>query len=88
MTVTEVATRIIKAIGLTDIEPEITGKFRAGDIRHCFADITRARLTLGWEPQVSLERGLEDLAEWLTSRRVEDRALDVRSEPAVRGLTA
>ena len=88
MTVTELATRVIKAISLTDIAPEITGKFRAGDIRHCFADITRARLTLGWEPQVSLERGLEDLAEWLTSRRVEDRALDVRSEPAVRGLTA
>jgi len=86
MTVKEVAIRTIKALGMSDIEPEITGKYRAGDIRHCFADITRARQTLGWEPQVSLEQGLQDLAEWLTGQTAEDRAMTARSELAARGL--
>src|SRR3954454_14920338 len=47
MTVSEVASRTIQAIGCDGIEPEITGKYRVGDIRHCFADISRARELLG-----------------------------------------
>jgi len=43
MTVKEVAERTIRAIGSPGIEPQITGNYRAGDIRHCFADISRAR---------------------------------------------
>ena len=42
----------------------ITGKFRAGDIRHCFADTSRARQLLGWEPTVHLEDGLKELLDW------------------------
>ena len=42
----------------------ITGKFRAGDIRHCFADSSRARQLLGWEPTVRLETGLKELLDW------------------------
>lgn len=88
MTVKEVATRTIRAIGRTDLEPEITGKYRSGDIRHCFADISLAREVLGWEPQVSLESGLEDLAQWLEGQTAVDRAMDARAELAVRGLMA
>lgn len=86
MTVLEVAERTIRAIGRRDLEPEVTGKYRSGDIRHCFADITMARDVLGYEPQVTLEQGLEDLAAWLQGQVAVDRALEARQELAARGL--
>jgi dTDP-L-rhamnose 4-epimerase len=86
MTVKEIAERTIRAIGSSDIEPEITGKYRSGDIRHCFADISLARRVLGWEPKITLERGLEDLAGWLDGQSAADRGLEARAELATRGL--
>ena len=86
MTVREVALRTIRAIGNQTLEPEITGRYRAGDIRHCFADISLARKVLGWRPEVTLERGLEDLASWLTGQTAIDRGLEARAELAARGL--
>jgi dTDP-L-rhamnose 4-epimerase len=86
MTVAEVALRTVRAIGRGDIEPDITGKYRMGDIRHCFADISLARRVLGWEPRITLERGLEDLAEWLTGQTAIDRGMEARAELAARGL--
>jgi dTDP-L-rhamnose 4-epimerase len=50
-----------------DIEPTIGGQFRAGDIRHCIADITNARRQLGYAPQVTWEAGLADLPAWARS---------------------
>jgi dTDP-L-rhamnose 4-epimerase len=86
MTVKEVAERTVRAIGRADMTPQITGKYRAGDIRHCFADISLAREVLGWEPQVTLEEGLCDLAAWLTGQTALDRGLEARAELAARGL--
>jgi dTDP-L-rhamnose 4-epimerase len=86
MTVGEVASRTIRAIGGADLQPDITGKYRMGDIRHCFADISLARKVLGWEPHVTLEQGLEDLASWLTGQTAVDHGLEARSELASRGL--
>jgi dTDP-L-rhamnose 4-epimerase len=86
MTVREVAERTIRALGSRGIEPKITGNYRAGDIRHCFADISLARQVLGWQPKVALEKGLEDLAVWLESQTAVDRGLEARAELAARGL--
>jgi len=86
MTVKEVAERTVAAIGRSDTAPQITGKYRAGDIRHCFADISLARKVLGWEPQIALEEGLRDLAKWLTGQTAVDRGLEARAELAARGL--
>jgi dTDP-L-rhamnose 4-epimerase len=86
MTVKEVAERTIRAIGYPELEPEITGNYRAGDIRHCFADISLARQVLGWEPQVTLEAGLEELAGWLDGQTAIDRGMEARAELAARGL--
>ncbi|SDJ86378.1 NAD-dependent epimerase/dehydratase family protein [Methanoculleus thermophilus] len=47
------------------LAPEIMGTARVGDVRHCFADISRAREALGYEPKVSLEEGLLDLVAWV-----------------------
>jgi len=46
------------------IEPEITSRFRKNDIRHCFADIHKAKKLLSWEPRVSLEKGFRELIGW------------------------
>lgn len=86
MTVADVALRTVRAIGRGDIQPDITGKYRMGDIRHCFADISLARRVLGWEPRITLEQGLEDLAEWLTGQTAIDRGMEARAELVARGL--
>lgn len=86
MSIKEVAQRTVAVLGHPDLEPAITGKYRAGDIRHCTADISLARQTLGWEPQVTLEEGLQDLAAWLQGQTAVDRAMDARAELAQRGL--
>lgn len=52
-----------------DIEPRILGKYRQGDIRHCFADISKARRRLGWEPQISFRQGIPELVEWVQAQR-------------------
>lgn len=85
-TVAEVAMMMEATLGRA-IEPEICGKYRVGDIRHCFADITRARTVLGYEPATLLEDGLSELAVWLRDQTAHDRVADARRELAARGLT-
>jgi dTDP-L-rhamnose 4-epimerase len=70
-----------------DAEAEVTGKARAGDIRHCFADITRARELLGFQPQITLEDGIRELAGWLEGRVAHDHVEAASRELAARGLT-
>jgi UDP-glucose 4-epimerase len=52
----------------TDRKPE-HGPSRAGDIRHSRADISRARRELGYEPDVSLEEGLDRTLRWYQETR-------------------
>ncbi|HSS81010.1 MAG TPA: NAD-dependent epimerase/dehydratase family protein [Gaiellaceae bacterium] len=70
------------------IEPELPGKFRAGDIRHCFADVSRAREALGFEAEVPFEQGLAELAGWLEGQAATDRFDEAAAELDRRGLTA
>jgi dTDP-L-rhamnose 4-epimerase len=85
VTVLEIAERLARILDV-DIEPEALGRWRAGDIRHCFADITRARELLGYEPQVDLETGMRDLAEWLAGQVAVDRVDAATEELSSRGL--
>jgi len=48
-----------------EIEPEIVGKYREGDIRHCVADISKAKSLLGYEPQISFANATDRTAQWL-----------------------
>lgn len=87
LSVLEVAQHLAAAMGLA-VEPEITGQFRAGDIRHCFSDIGRIRSVLGYEPTVSFEDGVRELVEWVASQQgVEDRVDAARQELDRLGLT-
>jgi dTDP-L-rhamnose 4-epimerase len=81
----DVAERVARALDKR-VEPEISGSFRVGDIRHCFPDITLARDLLGYSPAYNLERGVKDLAEWLERQVVQDRFHEMRQELTTRGL--
>lgn len=87
VTVNEVAQRIAATLGKDHITPHITGNYRVGDIRHCFADVSRARQLLGYEPQVSFMEGLADLAGWLEGQVADDHVSQAQAELAARGLT-
>jgi dTDP-L-rhamnose 4-epimerase len=82
-----IAQRLAAAMNVSALAPEITHTYRKGDIRHCFADITRARELLGYEPQVDLETGLAELAAWLEGQSAEDLVDSAHGELAARGLT-
>jgi dTDP-L-rhamnose 4-epimerase len=86
-TVREVARRLAAVLGRGGIAAEITGKYRMGDIRHCFADITLARQVLGYEPRVRFEDGLAELAQWLEGQVAHDRVHEATSKLAALGLS-
>lgn len=69
-----------------DIAPEITDRYRKGDIRNCFADISRAQSLLGFAPQVELADGLPRLAQWLADQPAHDRVDQASRELTARGL--
>jgi dTDP-L-rhamnose 4-epimerase len=85
--VREIAARLAAMLDANDIDPEITGSYRVGDIRHCFADISLARAVLGYEPQMTLEAGLMELAGWLSGQSASDRVDHAHAELTARGLT-
>lgn len=87
-TVEEVARALAAAVGRPDLQPQITGRFRAGDIRHCFADIALARQALGFVPQEDFQEGLAELASWLAGEVAIDRVDQATEELARRGLVA
>lgn len=87
ITILEVAEILAKSLG-KDTPPVITQKYRAGDIRHCYADLTKARTLLKYEPRVSYDEGFRELAEWLAEQEAEDKAETMLSELSAYGLTA
>jgi dTDP-L-rhamnose 4-epimerase len=86
LSITEVAEQMARALGVDDLPPEITRKYRTGDIRHCFSDIGLASEVLGYTPQVSLAEGMEELVDWMVGQQAFDRVDDASAELARRGL--
>ena len=85
--VLEVAAALAAALGRRDITPHVSGRYRVGDIRHCYADIARARQTLGYEPAVAFEHGLTELGAWVARQAAHDRVEQAHGELDARGLT-
>ena len=75
-------------MGRPGLAPEITGKARAGDIRHCIPDLAKAREELGFGPPRDFAAGLAELAEWVARQQAEDRVAEARRELEARGLVA
>lgn len=84
--VSEVGRALARALNRNDIEPEIVGKTRVGDIRHCFCDGSKAAATLGFTATKDFDEGLAELAEWVGHQTADDRVDQARAELESRGL--
>jgi dTDP-L-rhamnose 4-epimerase len=81
----DLAARIGAALG-SDLSPAVTGEYRSGDIRHCFADVSRARDLLGFEARTALDEGLPQLAAWVARNVVAERGDEALADLRSRGL--
>jgi len=87
-TILSVASDLARVIGRPHLTPHVTGKYRAGDIRHCFADLDKSRAQLGYSPKVDFQIGMQELSEWLTEQVAEDSVEAATLELERRGLVA
>ena len=66
-----VATELSNNYGI-QVPITISGNYRLGDIRHNYADITKARQLLGFEPKISFKEGLKQFTDWVNTQEVEE----------------
>jgi dTDP-L-rhamnose 4-epimerase len=85
VTVNDIAAALADGLGVA-VEPERTFQYRAGDIRHCYADTTRAESVLGFRASVRFEDGMHELATWLAGQEAVDRVDSATHELLERGL--
>ena len=83
----ELSKLVARGLGKEAIRPRILGKFRSGDIRHCYASIAHIHKTLGYNPRVNLEDGIQDLVSWVANQTSDDRFRIASSELEHHGLT-
>lgn len=88
VSVADVARGFAAVMGRPDLVPEMTGKARKGDIRHCFADIALARGVLGFQPRRTFEDSFGEIADWVSGQNAVDRVAEARLELETRGLVA
>jgi dTDP-L-rhamnose 4-epimerase len=83
-----IANDLARVMDRPELKPHVTGKYRAGDIRHCFADIEKSQRLLKFSPRIEFARGLEELAEYLADQIADDHVEKATEELARRGLVA
>jgi dTDP-L-rhamnose 4-epimerase len=81
----EVARVIAGGLG-KDIEPEVRNEYRAGDIRHCYADTGLANELLGFRAEIPFEAGMQELLAWLEGQEATDSVDAAREALVARGL--
>ena len=84
----KIGTMLAEAMGRPELQPETVGKARAGDIRHCFCDVSLARAVLGFEAERDFGEGLAELAQWVARQTAHDGVEEARRELERRGLVA
>ena len=81
-----VANTLIKSYGI-EVPVTVTGNFRLGDIRHNFADLSKIKSKLGFEPKVHFEEGIKNFSEWVLQQEIqEDRLSESLEEMKKKGL--
>ena len=88
VSILDVARALASAMGVPQLGPEVVGKARVGDIRHCFADTSLARHLLGFEARRTFGDSLGALADWVGQQQAVDRVAEARRELEQRGLVA
>lgn len=85
VSILDIAETLAKLYG-KEIKPNIQNKYRNGDIRHCFADISKMRSKLGWSPKISFEEGMKNLIEWAYGEEAIDKSDQALNELKEKGL--
>ncbi len=86
--VSQLAKTLLKVSGF-DVPINVTGQYRLGDIRHCFADLSQTTKYLEFTPKMSLEDGLHGFCKWAAMQPVhKDRSVEAEVELKERGLTS
>jgi dTDP-L-rhamnose 4-epimerase len=83
--VNQVARMLSDGLG-KKVPAQVVGKFREGDIRHCVADISKARKLIGYDPAVRLQNGIPELLAWVKVQRASDRTAKATQELESRNL--
>ncbi len=68
------------------IIPKISENYRAGDIRHCYADISKIQSRLGFKPSISFIEGMKELVHWSKYQPARDNLLKANEELQEKGL--
>lgn len=84
-TILEIAETLERLLGRSGLI-QVNGEYRKNDIRHCFADISKAKKILGWKPKITLEQGLKELIEWSEKEKAEDKFSHAQQELKQKGL--
>lgn len=84
--VLQIAEMLSRHLTNGEVRPLIRNRYRAGDIRHCYADLSKTRRLLGFEPRVPLSEGMGDLLAWVREQTAEDRFAQVEKELAEKAL--
>jgi dTDP-L-rhamnose 4-epimerase len=83
-TILEIAT-ILSSLYEKKLIPDVVNKYRSGDIRHCFADISKIK-ELGFSPSISFGEGMRELVYWGKTQEAEDQGDNAYNELKIRGL--
>ena len=86
VTVKEIAETLRTLLKREDLEVEITNKFRDGDIRNCFADISLIKEKLGWSPNYEFTKGVKTMLPWLAAQEGVELSADSMKELMEQGL--
>lgn len=86
ISINELAVMIAHKMGVAS-ESIITNKYRVGDIRHCYADVSLIEKEIGWTPKIRLEDGISDLISWVTIQTPREAIGDAMKELVEKGLT-
>jgi len=68
------------------IRPDVTKKFRKGDVRHCYADNSKIQKFLGFSPKIAFEEGIQALIRWSQTVEAVDSFEKAKAELEAKGL--
>jgi len=86
LTVLDIAEALVKHLS-SSVDMNVVKEYREGDIRHCYADISKIREKLKFEPKVKFEDGISDLIKWVRTQKALDQFVKCRRELEEKGLT-
>lgn len=85
VSILDVANILIQKLN-PNLNPQIVDKFREGDIRHCYADISKIKAKLGFEPKIRFEEGFSELVKWVSTQTAVDMVEKATAQLQKKGL--